>query len=242
MSDSPSGNQKSITYRQVIDLSHGIHPEMPHWPGDPATEFEPVAEIVRDRFYLRRFSMGEHSGTHMNAPNSFHPNGPGIDTYTAASLVVPAVVIDLGQQAAANPDYVLTQQDIRVWEQQQGQISPGSVVLLYTGWQTKWHNPEAFFNSDQKGNLHFPGFSREATQFLLEKRSIAGLGTDTHSVDPGLDTTFTTNRLVLQQQRLVLENLTNLDQLCPTGVTLVIGILRLKHGSGSPVSVLAFIP
>jgi kynurenine formamidase len=37
----------------------------------------------------------------------------------------------------------------------------------------------------------------------------------------------------------VLENLTNLDQLPPKDITLMIGILRLRGGSGSPASVLA---
>jgi kynurenine formamidase len=47
---------------------------------------------------------------------------------------------------------------------------------------------------------------------------------------------------VLEKQRIVLENLTNLDQLPPIGTTLAIGILRLKNGSGTPVSLLAFVP
>ena len=79
-------------------------------------------------------------------------------------------------------------------------------------------------------------------QFLLSQRQIAGVGIDTHGVDPGQDDTFAINRLVLSQPRIVLENLTNLDQLPPTGTTLVIGVLRLLSGSGSPVAITAFIP
>jgi len=52
----------------------------------------------------------------MNAPNSFHPDGISIDQYPAESLVVPAVVIDIREQAAINPDYVLTRSDVLVWE------------------------------------------------------------------------------------------------------------------------------
>lgn len=90
--------------------------------------------------------------------------------------------------------------------------------------------------------MHFPGFSSYATQFLLKERQIAGLGIDTHGVDPGQDNSFTTNRLVLAQQGIILENLTNLDQLPPKGTTLAIAPLRLRGGSGSPVGVLAFVP
>ena len=64
---------KSINYARVVDLSQVIHPGIPRWPGDPPVEFETVAQIDREGYYLRRFSLGEHSGTHLNAPNSFHP-------------------------------------------------------------------------------------------------------------------------------------------------------------------------
>ena len=87
--------------------------------------------------------------------------------------------------------------------------------------------------------MHFPGFGSDATQFLITERQIAGVGIDTHGVDSGQDCNFTTNRLILAKPRIVLENLTNLDQLPPQGTTLIIGILRLRGGSGSPAAVMA---
>jgi kynurenine formamidase len=233
---------KTITYSRVIDLSHVIDPNISLWPGDPPVEFETVADMQKDGYYLRRFSIGEHSATHMNAPNSFHDGGVGIEAYTAESLVVPAVVIDARQQSTANPDYTLTKDDVFAWEKQYGQIPVGSVVIMYTGWQEKWNSASEFFNQDASGGLHFPGFHGETTQFLLEERQIAGVGIDTHGVDPGQDETYATNTQVLAQQGIILECLHNLDQLPVTGTTLVIGILRLRDGSGSPVSVMAFIP
>ncbi|GET43079.1 cyclase family protein [Microseira wollei] len=237
----PTAGEKSITYSKVIDLSHIIDPDIPQWPGDPKVEFETIAEIAKDGYYLRRFSLGEHSATHMNAPNSFHASGVGIDAYSAESLIVPAVVIDIRAKTMVDSDYELAIADILSWEQQYGQIPAGIVVLLYTGWQQKWSDSQAFLNQDADGNLHFPGFSSEATQFLLRARQIAGVGIDTHGVDAGLNATFATNRLVLEKPRIVLENLTNLDQLPPKGTTLVIGVLRLKGGSGSAAAVLAFV-
>jgi len=88
---------------------------------------------------------------------------------------------------------ILTLNDIEVWEKQHQIIPENSIVVLYTGWQEKWHNPVAFLNVDQQGKLHFPGFGSEATQFLIEQRHIRGVGIDTHGVDPGFDDCFTTN-------------------------------------------------
>ena len=232
----------TITIRRVVHLSHIIDPEIPLWPGDPPVEFETVTELEKDGYYLRRFSLGEHIATHMNAPNSFYPQGISIDQYPAESLIAKAVVIDIRQQVGTNPDYALTLSDVLAWEQPYGQIPQGSVVLLFTGWQSKWSDQKAFINSDTAGGLHFPGFSSEATQFLLSQRQIAGVGIDTHGVDSGQDITFATNRLVLEQSRIVLENLTNLDQLPAVGTTLIMGVLRLKGGSGSPATVLALVP
>lgn len=232
----------TITYSRIVDLSHTIATDIPLWPGDPAVEFQDVAQFATEGYYLRKFTIGEHSGTHMNAPNSFHEGGIPIDAYTPKSLVMKAVVIDIRAKTQFNPDYALTRQDVLDWESQHGRIPAGSLVLLYTGWQAKWHDPAAFFNQDAGGNLHFPGFDGNTTRFLLQHRNIKGVGIDTHGADPGLDTNFSTNTQVLAQNGIVLECLDHLDQLPATGTTLVLGILRLKGGSGTPLSVMAFAP
>ncbi len=233
----PPFSPQTITYSRVIHLSHPVTPDIPQWPGDPPVEFQTIAELTTEGYYVRRFSMGEHSGTHLNAPNSFYPAGVGIDAYPAESLVVQAVAIDICHLAAENPDYTLSCADVSAWEAEHGQIPRGNIVLLYSGWQHKWSNPEAFINQG-----HFPGFAPETTRFLLDRRQIAGVGIDTHGVDGGQDLSFATNRQVLEEPRIVLENLTNLDSLPPTGTTLAIAPLQLYQGSGSPATVLAFLP
>ena len=238
---------KTISYSLIVDLSYPIHSDVPRWPGDPPVEFHTVADLETDGYFLRKFSLGEHSGTHINAPASFHAEGATIDIYTGASLVAPAVVMDLREKAGSNPDYTLGVADVLAWEQRHGPVPSGSVTLLLTGWQDKWSNPAGFLGTEFLGEaaeegLGFPGFGLDAVSFLLAERGIAGVGIDTHGVDGGQGADFAVNRLVLEELRIVLENLNNLDQLPPTGATLVIGVLRLRGGSGSPVSVTAFVP
>ncbi len=232
----------AISRARVVDLSQPLHPGIPRWPGDPPPEFASVASVQREGYFLRRFTLGEHSGTHLNAPNSFHPGGMSVDLYPAGALVAPAVVLDVREAAAANPDFTLGSVQVSAWERQHGVVPAGSLVLLCTGWPAKWAHPDRYLGLDAQGTPHFPGFSLAAARFLVEQRGVAGLGIDTHGVDGGQNTAFTINRLVLEQPRLVLENLTNLDQLPPVGAVLFVGRLTLQGGSGSPAAVLALAP
>ncbi|TAF13341.1 MAG: cyclase family protein, partial [Nostocales cyanobacterium] len=61
-----------ISYSRVIHLSHIINTDIPQWPGDPNVQFTTVAQIQDSGYYLRSFTIGEHSATHINAPSSFH--------------------------------------------------------------------------------------------------------------------------------------------------------------------------
>jgi kynurenine formamidase len=234
---------KTIAYSRVVELSQPISTRIPLWPGDPKVVVKTVATMKKDGYFLRKFTIGEHSATHMNAANSFiEGDRTAITDYPAEQRVVPAAVIDVSAKCAANADYQLTQQDVMDWEAQHGRIAAGTFVIMLTGWEDKWGSPKAFINQDAKGNLHFPGFAGATSAWLLSDRQIAGVGIDTHGVDPGLDTTYATNTAMAEALKLVLECMGHLDQLPATGATLVLAPLQLKGGSGSPLSVVALVP
>jgi kynurenine formamidase len=90
--------------------------------------------------------------------------------------------------------------------------------------------------------LHYPGFGEEAARWLIERRRAAVLGIDTMGIDPGTDTAFAANRLLLREHRLHLENLCGLAQMPPAGGWIIIGGLRIRAGSGSPATVFGLIP
>lgn len=233
----------TITWSRVVDLQHLITQKIPLWPGDPHVRFTVVATMAKDGYFLRKFTIGEHSATHMNAPNSFIAgNHQAITSYKPEQRVVPAAVIDMRAQCAANPDYRLKVADIQAWETVHGQLQPGTFFIMYTGWQAKWSDPKAFINQDAKGNLHFPGFGKTATMWLVEQRQIAGVGIDTHGVDPGSDTSYATNTEMAQTHKIAIECMAHLNELPATGATLILGPLALRNGSGSPLSIMALVP
>lgn len=226
---------------RVVDLTHSLSPSIPVWPGDPRVEIQPWATYAKDGYFINRIAIGEHSGTHWGTPNTFI-EGRSADRVTAASLLLSAVVIDIRRQANQNADYRLSVSDVQQWERTHGKIPAGSLVILSTGWQARWNNPQAFLNLDAKGVLHFPGFGAEAVEFLVSQRQIKGLGTDTHGADPGNDDSCGASNAIYQADGLILECLNGLDQLPSVGTTLVIGGLPIVGGSGSPARVLALLP
>lgn len=232
----------NLSYGHVIELSHPIHPAIPRWPGDPPVSFTQAADRNQDGYFLRSFSMGEHAATHLNAPLSFFAGAAGVDTIPPEALIRHAVVIDAREEAAANPEFALSAEHVRAWEDRHGRIPAGSLALLCTGWGSLWGDPARFLGLDSAGRAHFPGFGVDAARFLLEERLVSGLGTDTHGVEPGWDAQLQVNRLTLAAGALVLENLANLEQLPPVGAVLIIGVLRLVGGSGSPAAVTVLIP
>ena len=204
--------------------------------------FETTATLPGDGYFLRRFSMGEHSGTHISTPSALFEQSLGPESIPPEALVAPAVVIDTRGSVLEDPDYAFTVNDLSEWERRHGAIPAGSMALLLTGWGLYWDEPDRFINLRCDGLMHTPGFAPEAVSFLLDERKTAGIGIDTHGIDAGTDTGLEASRAALSRGALLLECLNNLDQLPATGATLVIGRLPLVGGSGSPACVLALAP
>ena len=230
---------RSITYSNVISLSHEICPGMPKWPNDPDVIEEIFSDIDSDGYYLKIWTLGEHAATHMNAPRAFYDGGLAIGDYSATSLVNNAVVIDVKAKVETDVDYLLSVEDLESWEETFGLIPESSIVLLQTGWSKRWEKPLEYNNVQEDGSMHFPGFGESAARFMLEERKISGIGIDTHGVDGGASVTYSVNKVMLKRPHIVLENLTNLDLLPVIGATLFIGPVKFREASGSPVEAIA---
>jgi kynurenine formamidase len=87
--------------------------------------------------------------------------------------------------------------------------------------------------------MHFPGFGKEAIDFQLAERRIAGIGVDTMSLDPGNSTTFAVHFTLLGANRWGLENVANLEAIPPSGATIFVGAPKVAAGSGGPSRVMA---
>jgi kynurenine formamidase len=229
-------------FTRVVFLSHVIGPGTPVFPGDPPVRIRPAATIDRDGYFLQSLTLGEQSGTHWAGPAHFHAGQAAADELDPGDFFCPAAVLDVRAEAARDPDFALGVAEITRWEAACGPVPPGSAVIMWTGFEDRWDDPVAYLNADSAGRLHYPGFGAEAVRWLIEHRSVAVLGIDTMGIDPGADTAFAANRLLLREHRLHLENLCGLSQLPPAGGWIIIGGLRILAGSGSPATVFGLIP
>lgn len=226
---------------KVIDLTIPLGPDIVMWPGALAPAAEVMGTVAHDGFFARQVSFSEHSGTHFDAPSHFIEGQSTVDQIPAESLVRPIVVIDISARVGDDADAVLRLEEVLSFEALHGAIPERAVVFLRTGWEEKNHDSVAY--AGQPGDLRFPGFGIEAAQYLVDVRKVVGLGIDTLGIDSGEASHFPVHSQVTHPKGLWhLENLQNLKLLPPVGAWVVVGVLPLVGGSGSPARVLALLP
>ncbi len=223
----------------VADLTHELHEEFPTYFGPQQFFREQKFNFKEHSFNLFELRYGEHTGTHLDAPLHFSADGLSVAEIPVENLVVPLVVIDIRERAAANPDAQLTPDDIKAWTAANGDIPDNACVALNSGW-SKHLGTDTFRNADADGKLHFPGFHVEAVEALLETKA-AGIAVDTLSLDYGLSPDFATHNAWLPAGRWGLEAVANLDSLPAKGATLVVGAPKVRGGTGGPSRVIALL-
>ncbi len=226
----------------VVDLSHTLSPDMPLYPGDKPMKLARDRKAEKVGVIQNVLTLGEHIGTHVDAPRHFDAEGTPIHRVPASRLVLDGVMIDVRERALDNPEYRFRLDDFLQWEDEHGFIPPKSAVLLHTGWGLKWHDKDGYLGADELGTLHFPGYGAEVARFLAEERSVRALGIDTLSVDVGRSGTMPVHRTALSHGVLLLENVANIHTLPARGFVVCIGALAVEEGSGAPARILALVP
>jgi kynurenine formamidase/selenocysteine lyase/cysteine desulfurase len=245
---------------KVIDLTAQLGPETPilRLPTDlarntPKVAIHPISEYDTDGpFWAWSWlELGEHSGTHFDAPHHWlsgkdHPDG-FTDTLSVQRLIAPANVIDCSAEAAAAPDFLMTAAHVKAWEAKHGDIGPGEWVLMRTDWDKRSHDEELFLNEDPdpyEDGSHSPGPSTDCIDYLLGK-GIVGWGTQCIGTDAGMagkfSPPFPAHNFLHRDNCFGLASLCNLDLLPPKGAMLIVTPLKIKDGTGSPIRALALI-
>jgi kynurenine formamidase len=223
---------------RLQDLTHVFTEGFPVFTFDPPMR-ETLITIPAGGFYAQKWTFGEHSGTHMDAPGHFVEGGRLSPEITLEELLVPIAVVDISDRAEREPDAMVTVDDLRRYERRHGRIPKGALVCMDSGWAAKVDDPLAFKGGAAFPNYHFPGFSLDAAMWLAERRDVTGIGVDTISLDPGNSSTFPVHVNFLATDRYGLEGMNNLDRIPPRGAVAYVGLIPWEEGSGGPCRVIA---
>jgi arylformamidase len=211
---------------RVVDLTHTFRNGMPVFPGLPQPSFEPIAKVEEDGFAMTRYSMLNHIGTHVDAPAHQIAGGDTLDEIGLERLVTEALTIDVSHRRPHGPI------PLAELAPHLDKVRRDDIVLLYSdnarnygsdAYWTGWSYPDA-----------------DAARALIE-RGVSAIGFDGPSADPVDSTTFDLHRIWLGAGRMILENVSNLDQL-PERSQVVVAPMRVAAANGAPARIFALLP
>ncbi len=216
----------------VSQLSHVLNEDASIFPGDPETTIELFATIADDGYLVEDLSLATHTGTHFDAPGHFIEGGRTVDQMDASEFIWPGYIIDVrDRMEEEGPNFQLTKQDIKEYEWENGKIKKGSMVIIRTGLDEAYGTEGYFADA--------PGFSGDAVQWLVDRRNVGGIGSDTFGPDATEDEDFLATYTILLNDRVAMPGLTNLDSMNVKGDVIIASPIRLENGSGYQVNPIA---
>ena len=231
-----------------VELSHSLNNESPYWAGIP----EGSVELSKTCFdwgnpmldcLIQTFKFPGQFGTHIDFPGHFVKDRDLSEKYEVKDLIFPLCVVDVSEKVRENPEYVVTVDDIKEYEEKYGEIPEGAFVALRTDWYKKWPDMNALSGADQEGNEHFPGWSLEALKYIYEERNAAANGHEALDTDASVVAAsagdLICERYVLAQNKLQVEVLRNLDLVTPAGAVIIVSYPRIEGATGLPARVWA---
>ena len=231
----------------LVDLTHALSEDSLYWPNGSPFEYERQLWGTGEDgtwYAMGYFATPEHLGTHLDAPIHFAESGWTNAEIPLGRFLAPAVVVDISARAATDADTTLQADDIDRWIEEHGELPPGAIILVRTGWSTQWPDWNGYYGSDDPFDtttMHFPGVSPAGAERAIAAGAV-GVGIDTASIDPGNDLAFRAHRVLAEAQLFNLENLTSLDQLPEAGAYLIALPAKIEGGSGAPARVVGLVP
>ena len=201
----------------LIDLTHTFTDNMPVYPGDPCSRLYQTGTIEKDGVSDHKIESCMHVGTHMDAPVHMVEGGAYIAEIPLAHFQGRGVLIDARGLDIIDAD-ILEPYDIQI----------GDIVLVWTGWDKKYHSDDYFKN--------WPIMTVEFAQKLVDKK-ISLIGMDT--AGPDMDDSFPAHKVFLPNDILIIENMTRLEELENYQNFLVHAYPAKYHADAAPVRVVA---
>ena len=201
---------------KTYDISIPITPEMPVWPGDPAVSMQRVSKIEDgDNANVTHVSLSAHTGTHVDAPYHFLPDGDTLEAIPLNIMIGRAYVLYL-------PNVDLITADVL----KQAEIPQRTRRVLF-----KTRNSDIWARAEKDFQTGFVAVSPDGAQYLVE-RGIKMVGIDYLSIAP-FKQSRPTHEILLKNGVFILEGI-NLTEVVPGRYTLYCLPLNLHGVDGAP--------
>jgi len=210
---------------KVIDLSHKINSIMPHFPGTHITELIRENTFEKDGFRVSRIIISSHAGTHLDSPSHMVRDGSYLNDFPADKFVGKGLCLDFNNLQ----DSIINLQNVLPFEKQ---IREVDFLLLNSGQSKLWGN-DSYLNQ-------YPVLSEQAAQWL-GRFTLKGIGIDMISFDQVDSRDCRVHKILLAQNLVLIENLTQLEALVGKDFVFICLPLNLEKGDGSPVRAAALL-
>ncbi len=232
-----------------VDLTYAFDSTTIYWPTAKPFRLEVVsAQRTSGGYYYaaNNFAAAEHGGTHLDAPVHFAEGRHTTDQIPLTQLTGPAVVVDVSRPVAADRDYRVAPADFEAWERTHTRVREGAIVLVRTGWGSRWPDRDRYLGTIKTGaaavpELHFPGLHPDAARWLVA-RKVHAVGIDTPSIDYGQSATFDTHQILFAADIPAFENVAHLSAVPATGAFVIALPMKIRGGSGGPLRLVAVLP
>jgi len=232
-----------------VDLTYAFDSTTIYWPTAKPFRLEVVsAQRTSGGYYYaaNNFAAAEHGGTHLDAPVHFAEGRHTTDQIPLTQLTGPAVVVDVSRPVAADRDYRVAPADFEAWERTHTRVPEGAIVLVRTGWGSRWPDRDRYLGTIKTGaaavpELHFPGLHPDAARWLVA-RKVHAVGIDTPSIDYGQSATFDTHQILFAADIPAFENVAHLSAVPATGAFVLALPMMIRGGSGGPLRLVAVLP
>ncbi len=208
---------------KIIDLTHSLSNNISVYPGTSAPQIKQTNSIKKDGFAETAMHIRTHSGTHIDAPSHIVPDSRSIDEIPLEKFIGEGLIVDCSDEDSISLELLKSMED---------KMMQVDFVLFYSGWHKKWCSTE-YFND-------YPVLDKEAIDYLL-KFNLKAVGFDVVSVDKMNSIDLPNHHIFLENDILIIENLTNLDKLIGLQFEFNCIPLKIEGADGSPVRAFARI-
>ncbi len=207
---------------KIVDLSHALHNKMSVYPGDESPKFKLNSKLAKMNIFVTSMAINTHLGTHIDCPSHLGDKKVFAENVKLSKCLGKATVIDAR-------DYIIDSEIL--FNAVTNRHLEYDYLLFYTGHDKFWGRDSYFTKAP---------FLSDNLAKKIAKSSIKGIGIDTGNVDKYGNLDFSNHHLILGNEKMIVENLKNLDKLLGKDFIFIALPLKIEYGEGSPVRAVAY--